>query len=53
MGSIQQPNTNVLGNSHAERMQNIHNWGQQRLEFGRQSQQLLDQRHEQFMKTLR
>ncbi|MEM9344209.1 MAG: hypothetical protein AAGA87_14295 [Pseudomonadota bacterium] len=42
---------NPLGQTHAQRMQNIHNWGQQRLEYGRQSQQLLDQRHEQFMKN--
>lgn len=39
--------------SHAERMQQIHNWGQQRLEFGRQSQALLDNNHAQFMEMLR
>lgn len=55
-GSLYQPTggaqqVNPLGETHAQRMQNIHNWGQQRLEYGRQSQQLLDQRHEQFMKN--
>lgn len=39
--------------SHADRMQQIHDWGQQRLEFGRQSQALLDNNHAQFMEMLR
>lgn len=40
---------NPLGSTHAQRMQNIHSWGQQRLDYGRQSQAILDQRHQQFM----
>ncbi|QQA41677.1 hypothetical protein [Pelagovum pacificum] len=44
---------NPLGATHEERMTNIHNWGQSRLAWGQQQSQLMDQRHEQFMQTLR
>ena len=46
-----QAGANPLGQTHAQRMQIIDICGQQRLEYGRQSHQLLDQRHEQFMKN--
>lgn len=39
--------------SHAQRMNEIHQWGQQSLAIGRQNQQILDQRHDQFMEYLR
>lgn len=39
--------------AHAERMQSIHTWGNQMLANGNASSALLDQRHEQFMDTLR
>lgn len=42
-----------MGQTHEQRMQQIHNWGQQRLEWGNQQQQLMDQRHQQFMEMLR
>ena len=38
-----------MGMSHAQRMQQIHDWGQQRLDYGRQSQAILDQSHANFM----
>ena len=41
------------GLSHAQRMQQIHDWGQQRLDYGAQSQALLDNNHAQFMEMLR
>lgn len=41
------------GTTHAQRMQQIQNWGQQRLEWGRQQQQMVDQNHQQFMDYLR
>ncbi|WP_123642413.1 hypothetical protein [Histidinibacterium lentulum] len=44
---------NPLGATHEERMTNIHNWGQSRLEWGNQQSAIMDQRHEQFMQTLR
>lgn len=39
--------------AHAERMQGIHNWGNQMMANGAANSALLDQRHEQFMQTLR
>jgi len=44
---------NPLGNTHEQRMQSIHQWGQDRLQWGQQQGQMMDQRHEQFMRTLR
>lgn len=44
---------NPLGATHGERMQNIHNWGESRMEWGQQQSAIMDQRHEQFMQTLR
>lgn len=44
---------NPLGATHAERMQNIHNWGQSRMAWGQQQSQMMDQRHQQFMESLR
>lgn len=41
------------GTTHAQRMQQIHNWGQQRLDIGRQNQQILDNNHARFMEYLR
>ena len=41
------------GSTHAQRMQEIHNWGQQRLQWGRQQQQMMDQNHQQFLEYLR
>ena len=41
------------GTTHAQRMQQIQNWGQQRLEWGRQQQQMSDRNHQQFMENLR
>ncbi len=41
------------GTTHAQRMQQIHNWGQQRLEWGRQQQQMMDNNHQQFLEYLR
>lgn len=41
------------GSTHAQRMQQIHNWGQQRLEWGRQQQQMMDNNHQQFLDYLR
>ncbi|MEM1161563.1 MAG: hypothetical protein AAGJ28_11560 [Pseudomonadota bacterium] len=38
--------------THAQRMQQIHNWGQQRLQYGRQSMQLMEQRQKQFLQNL-
>jgi hypothetical protein len=42
-----------MGATHEERMANINNWGQQMLAQGAANSALLDQRHEQFMQTLR
>ncbi len=61
-GMLYQPNNGMSGSgavggavpqgsTHAQRMQQIHNWGQQRLDYGRQSQQLLDNSFNQFMKN--
>jgi hypothetical protein len=54
-GALYQPSAgaggmvNPLGETHEDRMQQIHNWGQERLDFGVQSQAILDQRHADFM----
>ncbi|MEO1000790.1 MAG: hypothetical protein AAFW69_09345, partial [Pseudomonadota bacterium] len=37
---------------HNQRMGQIHQWGQQMLQQGRQNQQLLDDNHRRFMQTL-
>ncbi|MAY87938.1 MAG: hypothetical protein CML02_14620 [Pseudooceanicola sp.] len=42
-----------MGTTHAERMQQIQNWGQERLQWGQQQQQMMDRNHERFMETLR
>ncbi|TFL18253.1 hypothetical protein [Jannaschia formosa] len=42
-----------MGSTHEERMQQIHNWGQQRLEWGRQNQTIMDNSHQRFLETLR
>ena len=42
-----------MGMSHAERMQQIHNWGQQRLEYGRQVSSQMDSSHQQFLEMIR
>ena len=42
-----------MGMSHAERMQQIHNWGQQRLEYGRQVSAQMDSNHQQFLEMIR
>ncbi len=39
--------------AHADRMQAIHNWGNQMMANGAANSAILDQRHEQFMETLR
>lgn len=44
---------NPLGATHQQRMQNIQQWGQDRLQWGQQQSQMMDQRHQQFMQTLR
>lgn len=44
---------NPLGDTHEQRMQAIQQWGQERLQWGQQQSQIMDQRHEQFMRTLR
>lgn len=41
------------GTTHAQRMEQIHSWGQQRLDWGAQHSQMMDQSHERFMQTLR
>jgi hypothetical protein len=41
------------GSTHAERMQEIHNWGQQRLDWGRQQGAINDQNHQKFLEYLR
>lgn len=41
------------GLSHADRMAQIHQWGRDRLEYGRQSQAILDANHDRFMEYLR
>ena len=41
------------GTTHAQRMQQIQNWGEERLEWGRQQQQMVDQNHQQFLEYLR
>lgn len=42
-----------LGATHQERMSTIEAWGQSRLQWGQQQSQLMDQRHDAFMETLR
>ncbi len=39
--------------AHADRMERTHNWGQQMLANGAANSAILDQRHNQFMETLR
>ena len=39
--------------THAERMQQIHNWGQQRLQWGQQQMQRSEANHQQFLEMLR
>ena len=39
--------------AHAQRMQDIHAWGNQMMANGAASSAILDQRHESFMETLR
>jgi len=46
-------NGGTYGTTHAQRMQQIQDWGQQRLEIGRQNSALMDQRHNSFMEMLR
>ncbi|MDB2407095.1 hypothetical protein N9W17_01005 [Jannaschia sp.] len=42
-----------MGLTHAQRMQQIHDMGRQSTQNWRQNQQIMDNRHEQFMQTLR
>lgn len=42
-----------MGMSHAERMQQIHNWGQQRLDYGRRVSSQMDSNHQQFLEMIR
>lgn len=44
---------NPLGATHAERMQAIQNWGQERLQWGQRQSDMMDRSHESFMRTLR
>ena len=55
-GQIQQPSPGYdgqAGTTHAERMQQIQNWGQERLQWGQQQQQMMDNNHQKFMEYLR
>lgn len=44
---------NPMGATHEQRMQAIHQWGQDRLQWGRESSAALDRSHEAFMQRLR
>ena len=52
-GRFQAQQPGYDSSTHAQRMQQIHNWGQQRLEWGRQQQSIMDQNHQQFMDYIR
>lgn len=44
---------NPMGATHEQRMQNIQQWGQDRLQWGQQSSAALDRSHAEFMQRLR
>ncbi|MDO9526761.1 MAG: hypothetical protein Q7J57_14690 [Gemmobacter sp.] len=41
------------GSTHEDRMRQIQNWGQERLQWGADSSARMDRQHQQFMQTLR
>ena len=49
--SSQQPGYSAL--AHQQRMQEIDKWGQQRLQWGQNQSNMMDQRHQQFLEYLR
>ena len=44
---------NPLGSTHQQRLQQIQNWGQQRLDWGRQQSAIQQQNHDSFLERLR
>ena len=50
---VQNPSAGYAATDHWQRMEQIQNWGQQRLDWGNQQSQMMDDSHQRFMQTLR